>query len=115
MLPVNKNPIQVEVNNLKTYAKDNHMVINESKTTVMLFNPARKIDILPKIELNEGISIEVVDETMLLGLIVRSDLKWQRNTENILKKSYTRMWILCNLKRYGAEEEQLVDTYIQQI
>ena len=25
------------------------------------------------------------------------------------------MWILRNLKRYGAEEQQLVDTYIQQI
>ena len=25
------------------------------------------------------------------------------------------MWILSNLKRYGAEEQQLVDTYIQQI
>ena len=63
------------------------MVINESKTKIMLFNPARKIDILPKIELNEGNSIEVVDETKLLGLIVRSDLKWQRTTDNIIKKA----------------------------
>ena len=58
---------------------------------------------LPKIELNEGNNIEVVEETKLLGLIVRSDLKWHRNTDNIIKKSYIRMWILRNLKRYGAE------------
>ena len=57
----------------------------------------------------------MVDETKLLGLIIRSDLKWHKNTENIIKKSYTRMWILRNLKKYGAEEQQLIDTYIQQI
>ena len=115
VLPVEKNPIQAEVNKLKTYATENKMVINESKTKIMLFNPARKIDILPKMELNEGISVEVVDITKLLGLIVRSDLKLQRNTDNIKKKSYSQMWILRNLKRFGAEEQQLVDTYIQQI
>ena len=82
---------------------------------VMLFNSAKKIDILPKIELTEGTSIEVVDEAKLLGLIIRSDLKWHSNTENIIRKSYTRMWILRNLKRFGAEEQELVDTYIQQI
>lgn len=57
------------------------MVINESKTKVMLFNSAKKIDILPKIELTEGTPIEVVDEAKLLGLIIRSDLKWHSNTE----------------------------------
>ena len=115
VLQAEKNPIQVEVDKLKHYAKENKMVINESKTKVMIFNPARKIDILPQIEISEGNYIEVVEETKLLGLIVRSDLKWQSNTENIVKKSYMRMWILRNLKRYGAEEQQLIDTYIQQI
>ena len=30
-------------------------------------------------------------------------------------KSYKRMWILRNLKKYGAEEQELLDTYFQQI
>ena len=77
------------------------MVINESKTKIMLFNPARKIDILPKIELNEVNSIEVVDETKLLGLIVRSDLKWQRTTDNIIKKAIQECGFCATLRGMG--------------
>ena len=62
----------------------------------MIFNSAKKIDILPCRELTDGNPLEVVDETKLLGLIVRSDLKWKLNTNNIIRKSYTRMWIIRN-------------------
>ena len=31
------------------------------------------------------------------------------------KRKYIRMFIIRNLKRYGAEEKELLDTYIQQI
>ena len=75
ILPVDKNPIQAEVNKLKAYARDNKMVINEAKTKLMLFNSAKNIDILPYIELTEGYPIEIVDEAKLLGLVKRSDLK----------------------------------------
>ena len=109
IFPVDKNPIQAEVNKLKAYARDNKMVINEAKTKIMLFNSAKKIDILPYIELTEGYPIEIVDEAKLLGLVIRSDLKWQSNTDIIIK-SYIRMLVIKTLKRYGAEEQELLDT-----
>ena len=115
ILPVHKNPIQAEVNKLKAYAIDNKMVINEAKTKLMLFNSAKKIDILQYIELTEGNPIAMVDEAKLLGLVIRSDFKWQSNKDSIIIKSYIRMFIIRNLKRYGAEEQELLDTYIQQI
>ena len=41
--------------------------------------------------------------------------KWHSNTKNIVCKSYKRMWILRRLRKLGAEEQELIDTYIQQI
>ena len=40
--PVDKNPIQAEVNKLKAYARDNQKVIHEARTKVMLLISAMK-------------------------------------------------------------------------
>ena len=109
------NPLSEELEKFKNYAKTNQMVINEEKTKLMIFNTATSVDVMPELEISNGKVIEVVDETKLLGLIVRSDLKWHSNTKNIISKSYRRMWILRNLKKFGAGEQELVDTYFQQI
>ena len=100
---------------LKLYAEENKMVINEAKTKIMVFNEARKVDILPKVKLSEGNMIEVVDDMKLLGIMIRSDLKWQDNTQHIISKSFLRMWIIRNLKKYGADEKLLIEAYTQQI
>ena len=85
------------------------MVINEAKTKIIMFNEARSVEILPKVKLSEENMIEVVDDMKLLGVMLRSDLKWQDNTEHIIRKSFQRMWILRNLKRYGAEENLFLE------
>ena len=51
----------------------------------------------------------------LLGVMIRSDMKWHFNTKNLIVKAYQRMWMLRNLKRNGANEDQLLRTYFQQI
>ena len=109
VLPAEHNYIQQEVNKLKQYAKDKKMVINEAKTKIIVFNEARSVEILPKVKLSEENMIEVVDDMKLLGVMLRSDLKWQDNTEHIIRKSFQRMWILRNLKRYGAEENLFLE------
>ena len=91
------------------------MKINKSKTKVMLFNTARTVDVLPEVKFDEESEIEVVDELKLLGVMLRTDMKWQSNTNNIVSKCYSRMWMLRNLKKHGANEQQMFETYIQQI
>ena len=80
----------------------------------MLFNRAKSIDILPKIKIGNK-DIEVVDELTLLGIIIRSDLNWNSNTNALVGKAYKRIWMLRNLKRYGASKQELVDVYIKQV
>ena len=77
------------------------MVINESKTKIMVFNEARSIDILPKVMLNDENTVEVVEEMKLLGLMVNSDLTWHKNTQHIISKGFQRMWLIRNLKNMG--------------
>ena len=68
----------------------------------------------PELTLDNN-DIEVVDEVRLLGLIIRSDLKWQANTEHMVKKANKRLWIIRRLKFLGAQDCDLLDVYMKQI
>ena len=63
----------------------------------------------------ESTEIETVEETKLLGVILTSDLKFDKNTEYIVKRAYLRIWILRRLKNLGTTIEQLTDVYTKQI
>ena len=69
----------------------------------MVFNPCSSIDFSPEFSL-ENNDLEVVDEMRLLGIVIKSDLKWTANTENMVQKANKRIWILRRL-----------DVYIKQI
>ena len=113
-LPANKSRIQDQLVDLKEYTIENEMKINHGKSKVMLFNTARSRDFMPGITL-DGNSLEVVEEMPLLGLVLTSDLKWSRNTENMCKKAYNRMWLLRRLKAQGADTCDLKDIFEKQI
>ena len=59
--------------------------------------------------------IDVVEEIKLLGLIIRSDLKWSSNTNAMVAKAYKRLWILRRLKNLGASVADLLDVYCKQV
>ena len=72
------------------------MKINYKKTKVMIFNPCKSIDFMPELSV-ENNDLEVVDEMRLLGLIIRSDMKWLSNTDNSVMKANKRLWILRSI------------------
>ena len=80
----------------------------------MLFNPSKEINFQPEFQI-EGHQLEVLEETRILGLILRSDLKWSSNTKQIIKKANQRLWLIRRLKSLGAERTTLVDIFIKQI
>ena len=103
-LPSEKSKLYEQLIKTEKYANEHEMKINYKKTKVMLFNPCTSLDFTPKIELS-GQSLQLVEETRLLGLIVSNDLKWSSNTDHIVKKAYKRLWILRRLKNLGAKTE----------
>ena len=90
------------------------MKINHRKTKIITFNPCRNVDFTPEIKLGNT-EIEVVEEIKLLGLTIRSDLKWTTNTQNMILKANKRLWMLRRLKNLGAKEEDLLEVYVKQI
>ena len=56
----------------------------------MFFNFSREKQFSTNIKLNNE-TIETVNETKLIGTIITSDLKWNKNTDNIVKETTKRM------------------------
>ena len=96
------------------YAKQNKMKLNYKKTKLMIFNPSKSKDFLPRFVVGNQ-ELEVVEETMLLGVKLCSDLSWQANTEYIVQRANRKIWCLRRLKKLGAMEEDLVDVYCKQV
>ena len=109
-----RNILQQEFVKLQLFSRDQGMSINKDKSKVMLFNPGKKHDFLPKIETDDGSILDVVEEAKLLGILVRSDMSWKSNTNLLCNKGYSRLWMLRNLARLGTDRTDLVDVYHKQ-
>ena len=96
------------------YAERNKMKLNYKKTKLMLFNPGTARDFMPGFVFN-NYGLEVVEETKLLGVVLRSDLSWAANTEYMVKRANKKLWCLRRLKRLGAKPIDLIDVYYKQI
>ena len=113
-LPVEKSRVYEQILRTSEYARINDMIINFNKTKVITFNPCTSIDFMPDMQF-ENNDLEFVNEIKLLGLTIRSDMKWTSNTHNMIVKANKKLWILRRLKSFGAKEIDLVDVYSKQI
>ena len=103
-LPSSTYSLQNDLNDLTEYAENHGMVINTDKCKVMMFNTGKKHDAMPHLTLPGmgGKDLEVVESFRLLGVQIRSDLKWHENTAYICQRGYQRLWLLRRLKGLGA-------------
>ena len=90
------------------------MRINYSKTKLMLFNPGKIRDFFPRFMFNK-MELEVVEETRLLGVIIRNDLSWGPNTDYIVQKANRKLWCLRRLRKLGASTRDLLEVYTKQV
>ena len=75
------------IKDTEEFVNTNKLVINKKKTKVMIFNKSRKWDFPPELSFSDGTPIEYIGETKLVGIILSEDLKWEKNTFYICKKS----------------------------
>ena len=81
----------------------------------MIFNTRRNYDGRPRLTVEVGEYLEVVEVFKLLGVMVRSDLKWSDNSDYICKKGYARLWMLRRLIKLEATVEEMLDVYQKQV
>ena len=99
------------LNRLNQWTKASKMKINETKTKTMIFNYSKKYQFTTELKIEDE-PIEVIDQTRLLGTIITSDLKWDANCKNIIKKVNARMALLRKVSKFGAGIEDLKTIYI---
>ena len=90
------------------------MKLNIKKTKLMLFNPCSSKDFMPEIVINNT-RIDLVEEIKLLGVMLTSDLSWAANTQYIVDRCNSKIWMLRRLKKLGASSEDLLEVYFKQI
>ena len=87
------------------------MLINEKKSKTMVFNFTRNYQFSTRRQI-EGQTLETVQETKLLGTVVSNDLKWNKNTQFIVKKANSRMELLRRISTFEASWSDLKNIYI---
>ena len=81
----------------------------------MLFNKSRKYDFMPEIQISQGENLEVIEEFKILGIVISTDLKWNKHIEYICKRGFMKLWTLRRLKKLGASTSILLDIYHKHI
>ena len=59
-----------------------------------------------------GVNLDKVSDTKLLGVWVSDDLSWSRNCKEICVKAFSRLSMITKLKYVGVSLEDLIDVYI---
>ena len=102
---------QEYLNTINTWTVNQKMKINEEKTKTMIFNYTQDFQFTTYLKLNDN-NIEVIAETKLLGTIISNDLKWDSNTNYLVKKANSRMQLLHKLKQFNAPVDDMKNVYI---
>ena len=111
LIPAKHLQSQTFLNKINSWTEDHMMKINTTKTKTMHFNFTKNYQFGTRLHLNNE-QLETVTETKLLGTILTNELKWNKNTDHIVKKSYSRMELLRKLSGFGAPQKDLKLVYI---
>ena len=87
------------------------MKLNKEKTKLMIFNQTVKYQFSTRIFIEDTL-LEIIEETKLLGILITSDLSWNKNTSMLTKKAYARMEILRKLYCFNVPILDLITIYI---
>ena len=101
---------QKYLDSIQRWTDDRMMVLNEKKTKNIIFNFSKENQFSTKLMLKNE-PLEVVNETKLLGVYITSDLKWNKNTEYLVKEVNRRMRILHKAAKFTNNIQDLVLIY----
>ena len=101
---------QEYLNEIETWTNRKKMVLNEKKTKCMVFNRSKKFQFTTDIKLKQK-RLDIVDETKLLGVIITNDLRWNRNTEVLVKNANAKMRMLQVASKFIKSKNDLLHIY----
>ena len=114
-LPAENNLLQSYIHEAENYTNQNNMKINKSKSNVLKFTFARKLDFPTNLTFSDGSPVGVLSETTLLGVIISNDLKWQKNTSFICAKARKKLWVLRRMANLDLSRHEMLDVYGKEV
>ena len=99
---------------IQEWTQKQKMILNKKKTKVMIFNFTEKYKFTTHLKLNTE-TLEVVNKAKLLGVIITDDLKWDENTEYLVKKANSRMELLRKVASFTSSIDDKKTIYIQYV
>ena len=105
---------QEYLNKISEWTDQNLMALNVKKTKSMVFNFSRNCQFTTDILLNNE-RIEMVEQAKLLGTILTRDLKWDENTNYLVKDANKRMIMLRAAAKFTSDKQVLKQIYYSRI
>ena len=102
--------IQNSVNSIKEWSDNNSFRLHDGKCKELRIDFKQNRSIFSPISINDK-QIEVVNEVKLLGVTLRSDLRWNSHVHNIISKCSKRLYLLIQLKRANVAKRDILQFY----
>ena len=94
--------------------KKEKMKLNTKKTKSIIFNFTKKFQFSTKLSVDNE-NLEIVREAKLLGTHITDDLKWNKNTSEIVKNAYKRMQLLIKASKFTKSKSYLESIYLTDV
>ena len=110
--------LQIAINELHIWCKNNGMVLNSVKTKVMLITTNQMRHGLNRdglyLNYNDD-PLQTITNEKILGVFVDNNLTWSEHIKHVSKKIASNIWFLSKIKTFLSQEHrvQFYKSYIQ--
>ena len=111
-----ENNLQSALNNLHIWCKGNGMILNSTKTKVMLVTTNQKRQRLINDNLKfDNETLDTVSNDKIWGVFVDNNLTWSDHIKHLTKKIASSIWLLSKIKKFLSQDHrvQFYKSYIQ--
>ena len=102
---------QQHLNDIDEWTDRQKMKLNVNKTKNIIFNFSKKYQFTTSLSVNNE-QLEVLRETKLLGTYLTDDLRWNKNTKELVIKGYKRMQLLNTAAGFTSNLQDLKSIYL---
>ena len=112
------NTLQSSLNNLQIWCRSNGMILNSSKTKVMLVTTYQKRQRLTNDQFDltyNKESLNMISNDKILGVFVDNNLTWSNHIKHLTKKIASIIWLLSKIKKFLSQAHRVhfYKSYIQ--
>lgn len=102
--------LQSDLDTISSWSNENNTNLNPKKCKEMIICPLKMLTDLAPLTIN-GVPLEKVSSHKILGLIIKDNIKWNDNIDDIVCKASKRLYIIRVLKRAGIPSQHLIYIY----